>query len=93
MGLTNEAFNAVDRYFKVLSHTGYKSQNEVNKLMVFLFIEEILNGPMSEFITPEDKSIIDNSLNCLYGSCMIPFPNTGNEGNDKVLKAKKCCCC
>lgn len=79
MELTNEAYEAINKYFSVLEHTGYKPYNEVEKLFVFLFIEELLTGPMSEFITEEDYDIISNSLYCLYGTCMLTFP-TYKEG-------------
>ncbi len=73
MELTNETYDALNRYFSVLSHVGYKSYNGVYKLIALIFIEEMLCSPMSEFITEEDYKLITNSVNCLYGSCMIPF--------------------
>ena len=41
--LTKEVAGAVDRYMSVLSHVGYKSYCAVNKLLVYSFIDEILN--------------------------------------------------
>lgn len=73
MELTNETYDALNRYFSALTHTGYKSYNEVYNLIALVFIEEMLCGPMSEFITEEDYKLITNGVNCLYGSCMIPF--------------------
>lgn len=75
MELTNEVYDSVNKYFSVLSHTGYKPYNEVEQLLAFIFIEEIIYGPLSWYITEEDYNIINNSLDCLYGSCMIPFPD------------------
>lgn len=75
MELTNEVYNSVNRYFSVLSHTGYKPDKEVEQLLIFTFLEEVLYGPLSQFITEEDYKVITNSLYCLYGSCMIPFPD------------------
>lgn len=75
MELTNEVYDSVNRYFSVLSHIGYKSYKEVDQLLAFTFIEEILYGPLAQFITEEDYNTISNSLYCLYGSCMIPFPD------------------
>lgn len=74
MELTNEVYDAVTRYFSALSHMGYKSYAEVDQLLVFTFIEELLYGPLSQFITEEDYKVINDSLYCLYGSCMMPFP-------------------
>lgn len=75
MELTNEVYNSVNKYFSVLSHTGYKSYKEVNQLLVFTFLEEVLYGPLAQFITEDDYRVINEALYCLYGSCMIPFPD------------------
>lgn len=83
MGFSNEVSNALNRYFYTLSHTGYKSYNEVDKLLALIFMEELLCGPMSEFITEEDYKHIYSSIVCLQGSCMIPYPS-GNKGVDNV---------
>lgn len=45
------------------------------KLLVFSFITEILYGPMSQFVTEEDYNIINDALYCIYGSCMISYPD------------------
>ena len=61
MEVTNDALNAVNRYFHTLSN---------------LFLEEFLCGSMSQFITEKDYNTIDKALYCLYGtSCMIPYPD------------------
>lgn len=103
MDLTNEAYDIINRYFSILEHTGYKVYSEVEKMIVFLFIEEMLTGPLSEYITDEDYANIDNSLNCLYGTCLLPFPtykkaidNIRNNGfeqyritQDNILRTTK----
>lgn len=75
MDLTNEVYDSVIRYFNTLSHTGYKSYSEVYELILFTFIEEMLYGPLSQFITDKDYNDINKAINCLYGSCMIPYPS------------------
>lgn len=75
MELSTDVFNSLTKYFSSLEHFGYKSYGEVYKLLVYIFIEEMLHGSMSEFITDDDYDIINNSLYCLYGSCMIPYPD------------------
>ena len=87
----NYVSEALDRYFSLLSHTGYKSYNEVNKLLIIIFMVELLCGPMSEFITEEDHRYIYSSMNCLYGSCMIPYPIDSKGINDNtVLVPDRC---
>lgn len=75
MEVTNDAFNAVCKYFHTLSNLGYKKNTEVNKLLVYLFLEEILFGVWSCFVTDSDYKDLDKALYCLYGtSCMMPYP-------------------
>lgn len=74
--LTNEVYNSINRYFSILSHTGYKSYNQVEQLLMAIFIENILYGDMSQFVTEADYNSIMNALYCIYGnSCLIPFPD------------------
>lgn len=86
MDLTHEVYNAVDNYFAVLKNVGYKSYGDVAKLIVFAFIEELLDSPMSEFVTEEDYKAITGGLYCLYGSCMIPFPDYRKAVDSTVHK-------
>lgn len=79
MDLTNDVYNSVNKYFSLLSHTGYKPYTEVNNLLLYCFIEELLTGPMSFFVTEEDYKSIMNTLDCLYGTCMIPYPDYKNS--------------
>lgn len=76
MELTKEVYSSLDKYFSSLVHIGYKSYTQVNELLVLIFIEELLCGPMSQFVTENDYTSIVNSLQCLYGSsCLVPFPD------------------
>lgn len=76
MEITNDALNAVNKYFHTLTVLGYKKDSDVRNLIVYLFIEEFLCGPMSQFITEKDYNTIDKALYCLYGtSCMISYPD------------------
>lgn len=66
---------AITRYFTTLSQFGYKRYSDVDKIIVLFFMEEILAGELSYFITEKDYSTIVNALYCLAGStCMIDFP-------------------
>ena len=71
--LTKDVVRAIDRYMSILSYVGYKSYCEVNKLIVYFFIEEILSK-FNLVVTEKDYNIMANVVNYLYGSCMIPFP-------------------
>ncbi len=67
-------------YFNALTKFGYKKQSDVNKLLVYNFIGEILTGEMRYFITEKDYGAIEQALSCLYGSsCLIPYPQYIND--------------
>lgn len=83
MEIINEAYSALMQYFNGLSYTGYRSYNEVSQLLALLFIEDLLYGPLSDFITDEDYKAINNAMYCLYGSCLIPYP-TYLEGQSAI---------
>lgn len=80
--ITSLSVASINNYFHTLSVLGYKNYNSVNKLLVLLFIEELLTGELSLFINKEDYKIITNFLYCLYGSdCMIGFPSYNNRNS------------
>ena len=73
--ITNLTYTAVNRYMTTLGYFGYLSYDNVDKLLVLIMIEDILNGEFSYFITEEDYNIITSALHCLMGStCLIDFP-------------------
>lgn len=74
MEITVQVYNALMRYFNTLEHTGYKSISQVNELLVYCFIEELLSGPLSYYITNKDYKVIQDALYKIYGTCLIPYP-------------------
>lgn len=88
MEVTNDVLNVLNRYFHTLSVLGYKKDKDVYNLIVYLFLEELLCGSMSQFITEKDYNIIDKALYCLYGtSCMMPYPDYKKTYLDVVKSA------
>lgn len=66
---------AITRYFTTLSQFGYKKYSDVDKIIILFFMEEMLAGEMSYYVTQDDYRSIVNALYCLAGStCMIDFP-------------------
>lgn len=73
--IDNLAYVGVCNYFKSLSTFGYKSYDDVNKLLTLLFIEYLLDSPFSLYISEDDYRIISKVLYCLFSStCLIPYP-------------------
>lgn len=87
MEVTNDVLSAINRYFHTLSNLGYKKDIDVYRLIVYIFIEELLYGSWSYFITERDYNIIDRALYCLYGtSCTIPYPDYKKAHVDAITK-------
>ena len=80
--MVTEVYDALNRYFNILSHTGYKSYDNVYSLITFIFMNEFIEGPFTYYITEEDYDIISKAMYCLYGTCLIPYPSyrKGVEG-------------
>ena len=78
--IINDVFNSIGTYFNALTQFGYKKQGDVDKLLVYSFIEEMLTGEMRFFVTEADYRLIEQALSCLYGSsCLIPYPQYAND--------------
>lgn len=71
--VTKLVSTSIDNYYKALSILGYKAQADVDALLIYSFFEEILTGPMRVFITESDYLAIIKAINCLQGSCLIPY--------------------
>ena len=66
---------SLERYFNALLKFGYKSYADVDRLLMLIFIQELLDSDCKSFITEEEYMTIHKSLYCLYGStCLISYP-------------------
>lgn len=72
--ITKIVSKGINNYYDSLSILGYRPQSDIDKLIVLMFIEEVLTQDMRIFVTEEDYKVIDKALNCLYGDCLVPFP-------------------
>lgn len=73
--LDNIGMEALNRYFKHLSQFGYKSYSDVNRLLVLLFINEVLKSDMELCISEEDYRVIMNALYCVIDkTCLADYP-------------------
>lgn len=80
--LSNEVLKSILLYYNALHQFGYKSYKDVDKLLAYIFIDDLLKGPMRVYITEKDFRIISKALYCLFGnSCLIPYPKRF-EGTD-----------
>ena len=69
-------YTALDSYFKILSKTGYMADSYVNKLLVLCFYRDFVFHDYRGLLSHDDYHLIEESLNCLYGSnCLMPYPD------------------
>lgn len=83
--MVNEVYNSLNSYFKSLSNTGYRKQRDVNSLLLYSYIQELLDSDFRGLVTEEDYRLIENALYCLYGTCLIPFPDYYNNKTKRVM--------
>lgn len=80
--VTEQASDILENYFNILSQTGYYNYNSVYKILVFLFIDDLLNTEMNIYITEEDYNLIADILECLYSfECLIPYSEFNKNTN------------
>lgn len=86
--MVNLLSKTLNTYFDTLAINGYVNDIELNKVVLFTAIEDIIYKDFLRYITVEDQSTIKNVLNCILGSiCMIPiFDNYDNGGNMENAK-------
>jgi hypothetical protein len=69
-------YSVYARYYNALEKTGYMSYANSEKLLVFSFILNYVFNDYRGLLSKEDYHLIDNALNCLYGTtCLIPYPD------------------
>lgn len=71
METTLKTLDSINKYFDILSKTGYVNYSVVNKLLVMSFVDALLTSPLAEFISEEDKGIIFKKTEYLYRECLI----------------------
>lgn len=77
--ITDLTYESIVKYFTTLQQFGYKSYEDVNKLVALIGLEEMLDI-FAEFVTEEDFKDIMTAINCLSGStCLIDFPTYSNS--------------
>ena len=69
-------YDSLCRYFATLAKVGNVSYNSVDKLLVLIFYKHFIYEDYRGNLSKEDYSIIEQALDCLFGStCLIPYPN------------------
>lgn len=73
--ITQQALDALNEYFTILSQTGYIEYNKVKGILGLLLVDSFLNTELNTYVTEEDYNIMVKFLHCIYGkNCLIPYP-------------------
>ena len=69
-------YQALAKYFHALELTGYIPDSQTKKLLVLTFYGDFIYNDYRGLLSKEDYSMIENALDCIYGStCLIPYPD------------------
>lgn len=83
--ITKITAEAIRRYFNALAKFGYKNYRDTEKVLVLMYLEELLSEDFFGYVTEEDYKIIIRAFSNLTGSnCMIDFPSHATY--DKLFK-------
>ena len=73
--LTEQLHSALQRYFSSLATFGYKSEGDTKKLLIFMYLTDMLQGPFTQYLTEDDYDLFNIALYTLYGTtCLLPYP-------------------
>ena len=63
------------RYFTSLANFGYRNDNDVKKLLFYVFIQELVNDT-PDIIPEQDYKLLEEALYSVYGTtCLMPYPD------------------
>lgn len=68
--MENKLADTLNRYFNRLSQVGYIPDVDVFSVLILDYITGIKE---SYTLTSEEESVINKALNCLQGTCLIPY--------------------
>lgn len=75
-------YEALERYFYVLSKVGYVPDDRVRSLLVLSFYKDFVYEDYRGILSRDDYRLIEMALNCLYGNnCLIPYPDYKKMGS------------
>ena len=73
--ITQQALDALNEYFTILSQTGYIEYNKVKGILGLLLVDSFLNTELNTYVTEEDYNIMVKFLYCIYGkNCLVSYP-------------------
>lgn len=84
--MVNYVYKALCKYFAHLCHTGYMSQDAVDKLLILTFIQRMVDCDFRGYLNEEDYNKINKALYKLYGtSCLLSYPEYFNNQYNRIM--------
>lgn len=72
---SNVLAQSLERYFKTIKHYGHYKDLGITKLLILIYVNELLSDYYNIPIIDSEYEIIQKALLCLFGSeCIIPYP-------------------
>lgn len=92
--MDNLLYESCLRYFTSLANFGFRNEEDVKKLLFYVFIQELVNTT-SLSIPEADYKHLEGALYSMYGTtCLMPYPDyctdnmTGHFGDIAELTAR-----
>lgn len=74
MDINTVTYKSLQNYYNILRNVGSYDYNNVYKLLILVFITELLNEESKGYITEEDFRLLTQIIICLSkGTCIIPY--------------------
>lgn len=83
--MNNLIYNSLLRYFHILSTFGYKKYTDVEKMLVLVYVRNLISIKDKLFLSDEECQLLRNVVNSLTGTtCLIPNMGSSCNCNTRV---------
>ena len=72
---TKRVHETLMRYFATLTQVGYVSDSASRRILVMMFLNEMINSDMSFFVDDKDYNILARAVRIITGDCLMPYGN------------------
>ena len=80
MDINQLTLDSINRYHQVLKRTGFISDQEVYKLFILSFLDDLFKESFSWYITEENYELMDKIITYLSkNSCIIPYTKAASH--------------
>ena len=80
MDINQLTLDSINRYHQVLKRTGFIGDQEIYKLFILSFLDDLFKEDFSWYITEENYKLIDNLITYLSkNSCIIPYTKVASH--------------